>query len=91
MQDSEQPFFRLDTELGTSFVNCLVHAPAVEDVPRPDLVDRLGFLVLNKAVSYNHLNTRLGRDILNYCRSRGITLTPAFIGMLKSHHELEGS
>jgi hypothetical protein len=63
----------------------------VDNVSRPDLVDRLGFLVLNKAVSYNHVNTRLGRDILSYCRSRGITLTPAFIGMLKSHHELEGA
>jgi hypothetical protein len=37
------------------------------------------------------VNTRLGRDILNHLRSRGVTLTPAFIGMLKSHHELEGS
>jgi len=90
VQNSDKPFYLLGTELGTSFVNCIVYAPKVDNASRPDLADRLGFLVLNKSVSYNHVNTRLGHDILNYCKSRGVKLSPAFIRMLKSHHELEG-
>jgi hypothetical protein len=46
--------------------------------------------VLNKPVSHNPVTTRLRRDILNDLRSRGVTLTLAFISMLKRHHELEG-
>jgi hypothetical protein len=90
VQNSDKPFYLVGTELGTSFVNCIVYAPKVDNASRPDLADRLGFLVLNKSVSYNHVNTRLGHDILNYCKSRGVKLSPAFIRMLKSHHELEG-
>jgi hypothetical protein len=90
VQGSDQPFYMLGTELGTSFVTCIVYAPTVDNVSRPDLANALGFLVLNKSVSYNHVNTRLGQDILNYCRRTGLRLSPAFIRMLQSHHELEG-
>ncbi|WP_411273397.1 hypothetical protein [Daejeonella sp.] len=36
-------------------------------------------------------DTRLGNDILNYYKAKGIKLRSAFISMLNSHHELESS
>ena len=82
-------FYFLGTELGTSFINCIIYAPSVDNVSRPDLTDKIDFVQLNKAVRYNHINTRLGKDILNYCKSTGIKLNSNFIDMLKAHHELE--
>lgn len=84
-------FFWLGTTLGTSFVNCIVYAPQVDQLARPDLTDLLGFIRINKEVRFNHINTRLGRDILGYCNERGVKLNSRFIAMIKSHHELEPS
>lgn len=89
VNDIGKPFYLLAAELGTSFINCLVLAPRVGTKARPDLLDRIGFLQLNKAVYYNHINTRLGNDILNHYKARGVRIAPAFIAMLKAHHELE--
>ena len=69
----------------------VVYAPTVDNVSRPDLTNALGFLELNRSVSYNHVNTRLGQDILSHCRRIGLRLSPAFIRMLQSHHELESA
>ncbi len=89
VKSSAKAFYSLGTELGTSFINCIVYAPRLGGKPRPDLVDNVGFLQVNKAVQYNHINTRLGNDILNHYKGKGIKLVPAFISMLKAHHELE--
>ena len=91
VKDNARAFYLLGAELGTSFINCMVFSPQVEGKARPDLVDKVGFLQINKAVHYNHINTRLGNDILNYYKSKGIKISPAFISMLKAHHELEPS
>jgi len=89
--DSALQFFMLGTTLGTSFINCVVYAPQVDNTARPDLTDRLGFIRINKEVHFNHINTRLGSDILNYYKGRGIKLSRSFIAMIKSHHELESA
>jgi hypothetical protein len=89
--DKDGDFYLLGTEIGTSFINCIIFSPRLDAKARPDLVDKLGFLKINKAVHYNHINTRLGTDILSYYKSKGIQLSPRFISMLKSHHELEPS
>jgi len=82
--------FNLSTELGTSFINCVFHLPRVNQKTEPEaLPELIDFFKINKFVCYNHLNSRLGRDILNYCKSNSIDLKPDFISMLKSHHELE--
>jgi hypothetical protein len=81
--------YALSATLGTSFTNCLVHLPVMKGERRGDLLPQLDFITLNKTVKYNHLNTRLGHDILQYCKSKGIILNPKFISMLQSHHELE--
>ncbi len=89
VRGTAQPIFMLGAELGTTFVTCVVHAPTVDGAPRPDLANALGFVVLNKSVSYNHVNTRLGQDILGHLRRTGVKLSPAFVRMLQGHHELE--
>ncbi|HEY0669419.1 MAG TPA: hypothetical protein VGD22_14635 [Sphingobacteriaceae bacterium] len=85
----EDIIFALSTELGTSFTNCTIHSPRINGVLKPELLNRLDFIQINKVVRFNHLNTLLGRDIINYYRSKGITFNTKFISMLKSHHELE--
>ncbi|MEX1238254.1 MAG: hypothetical protein WEB30_01000 [Cyclobacteriaceae bacterium] len=84
-------FFTLGTTLGTSFINCVVYAPKVDNTARPDLTDLLGFIRINKEVHFNHINTRLGSDILNYYKGKGVKLSRSFIAMIKSHHELESA
>ncbi len=76
-------------EGGAGFTNCTVYAPLVNGRPAPELTDRYGFIQLNEAVRFNHLNTRLGADIMEHCRKKGIALLPKFISMLQGHHELE--
>ena len=89
--DPAAPLFKLGTALSTSFVNCVIFSPQVDNAARPDLTDRLGFIRINKEVHFNHINTRLGNDILNYNKGKGVRLSGSFIAMLKSHHELESA
>ena len=89
VKNSEQHFYMLGAELGSSLTNCVVYAPRVDGTPRPELIDKLGFILVNKAVYYNHLNTRLGNDILSFHKSKGIKFNERFISMLKAHHEME--
>lgn len=81
----ETVFYKLAATAGTSFTNCTVHAPVVDGTPKPSLVDTYGFIKLNKTLRFNHLNTRLGQEIL-----KEVKLQPRFVRMLASHHELEG-
>lgn len=81
--------FDLDSELGVSFTDCIVYMPRARGLAVSEGLNKIGFLKLNKQVRFNHSNTRLGNDIIQYCKAQGIKLEPKFIGMLKSHHELE--
>ncbi|MBN2452620.1 MAG: hypothetical protein JXR77_19710 [Lentisphaeria bacterium] len=81
--------YSVDGALGTRFSNCTVHAPVVGGVVTPGMVNRTGFLEINGAVRHAHVNTTLGKDILDYCREQGTVLTPDFIARLKAHHALE--
>ena len=62
---------------------------ALDGAVRPDLTDLSGFIKINKEVHYNHINTRLGNEILTYYKDRGVTLSQKFVALIKSHHELE--
>ncbi len=88
-KNSTRPLYSVGTELGTSFINCIVYVPKIDGVSQPDAIDKTGFMQVNKSLQYSHINTRLGNDILNYYRDTKIKITPAFISMLKSRHELE--
>ncbi len=86
--EADEPF-ALATTLGTIFDNCLLLAPEIDGQSRPDLLHLVDAVRLNITVKYSHVNTRLGNDMLHYCKKEGIALQPAFVTMLKNHHELE--
>lgn len=87
--DVKKIFYDLEAELGVSFTNCTVYLPVINGKPEPERIDLIGFLEINKRVRFNHLNTRLGNDIIQYYKKLGIRFLPQFIEKLKSHHELE--
>jgi hypothetical protein len=87
--DNGNPFYRLETALGTSFVNCTVDAPIVDGALRPDLVGRYGFIDINQSLKFSHLNTRLSQELIKEWSQAAKRLEPEFVEMLKSHHELE--
>ncbi|RPE07969.1 hypothetical protein EGT74_12900 [Chitinophaga lutea] len=78
------PLYRLAASSGVSFTNCTVHAPVVDGVVKPAMVNEYGFIKLNKTLRFNHLNTRMGQEVL-----KEVKLLPAFVRMLQGHHELE--
>ncbi len=78
------PLYQLAASSGISFTNCTVHAPVVDGVVKPAMVNAYGFIQLNKTLRFNHLNTRVGKEVLGEVR-----LLPAFVRMLQGHHELE--
>ncbi|MEC3880448.1 hypothetical protein [Parapedobacter sp. 10938] len=81
----------LAATLGVAFSNCVFLAPQIGGQSRPDLLYLVDAVRINKTVKYNHLNSRLGNDMLHYCKEKGIRLRPAFVAMLKGHHELEAT
>ncbi|WP_176706428.1 hypothetical protein [Paenibacillus hemerocallicola] len=84
--DDGRDFYFLTTDLGVSFVNCTIHTPIVNGAPRPDLVDRYGFIQVNRALRGNHLNTQLSAPLVSYLANAGTPLSPEFVAMMKSHH-----
>jgi hypothetical protein len=89
VKEGKKDFYVLSSILGTSFTNCTLHAPKINGTVKPELTDLNGFVHINKLVRYNHLNTRLGNDVINYYKSKGIVFNKQFISMLKSHHQME--
>lgn len=57
-------FYELDSSLGTRFTNCTVHAPVVAGETKPEEVDRVGFLEVNRSLRHYHLNTALGNEVV---------------------------
>lgn len=81
---------RLDTVLGTSFVNCQLFLPQYSDTAPEDLLTLYSdFMKINGKVRFSHLGTRLGQDVLSYLKNKSVQLSPEFIVRLKAHHELE--
>lgn len=86
---ASQPFYAVDSTLGTRFTGCTFHAPVVGGEPLPESIDQIGILEINGLVHHYHLNTALGNEVLQHLEDRGIRLTPEFIAALKCHHVLE--
>jgi len=85
----EGKIYTVGSTLGTRFTNCTVHAPIVDGTPRPEWVDRIGFLEINGPVRHYHLNTALSNRVLDHLREAGVELDPEFVGRLKVNHPLE--
>lgn len=78
-----------ESVLGTCFINCVLMLPLQSSSSTAAPLSVYKFIELNKFVKYNHVNTRLGQDVLAWSRNKGIKLLPEFINKLKSNHELE--
>lgn len=89
VQQSSGNFYSVDSTLGTRFTNCTVHAPMINGRVDPQLINRTGFLEINKTVRHYHLNTGLGNEVINYFKSQKAGLTSEFIAKLRAHHALE--
>jgi len=89
VQEVQGDLYTLESTLGTRFTNCTVHAPVVSGMANPELVNRTGFVEINKSVRHYHLNTALGNRIVDHYRRQGTELNPDFIAMLKLHHGME--
>ena len=87
--EAGEPFYAVESTLGTRFTNCTIHAPIVAGQPQPELVDRIGFLEINGPVRHYHLNTALGNDVLKSLKESGQDLSADFVAKLRSHHVLE--
>lgn len=81
--------YQVASELGTSFINCTFHLPRQEKKEFTEVLPDYGFMEINRQVLFNHLNSRLGRDVLMALAERNIKLKPEFKMMLKNHHELD--
>lgn len=89
VDETLKQIYNLDAELGVSFSDCTVYMPEKAGEKMPEWLTKIGFLQINKQVRFNHSNTRLGNDIIQYCKSKSIKINPGFVRMLGSHHELE--
>jgi hypothetical protein len=89
VQRPSPQFYAVDCTLGTRFTNCTIHAPIIDGVADPEMIDRMGFLEINKRLQHFHLNTSLDNQIINHLRATGSNLSSEFIAKLKSHHALE--
>ena len=89
VQEVSGDLYMLESTLGTRLTNCTIHAPVVAGTARPDMVNRTGFIDVNKSVRHYHLNTMLGNRIIEYYRRQGTEWDPDFIAMLRLHHRME--
>jgi len=89
LQEVQGDIYTLESTLGTRFTNCTVHAPILAGKENPELVNRTGFMEINKSVRYYQINTAMGNQVLDYYRNRGTELNQDFITMLKVHHGME--
>ena len=89
VQEIKGDLYKLDSTLGTRFTNCTVHTPIVSGIANPELVNRTGFVEINRSVRHYHINTTLGNRIIEHYRRQGTELNPDFIAMLKLHHGME--
>ena len=86
--DGSIPYI-LQAALGTIFTNCTFHLASGNPYVYSDRESSVGFIKINESVSYNHIHSRLGKDVIRFLKKEGIAIKPDFIQMLKSHHELE--
>lgn len=87
--EAPSPHYRIQTRTGISFQNCEVNLPVLDGNLSPERLDTIDFLKINGPLLHNHLNTRLGADVISYLSAKGIRLEKEFIGRIRSHHELE--
>jgi hypothetical protein len=58
----------------------------VDGAADPEMINRLGFLEINKLVQHYHLNTVLGNEVLHYLGNSGTALSSEFLAKLMCHY-----
>lgn len=89
--DDGKVLYTLTSLLGTTLLNCTLHAPVLNGTSRPDLLSRCGFIEVNQKLQFNHLNTSLSKQVIDYFAAQGNPVQPEFYAMLKSHHATDSS
>ena len=87
VQQAPADLYCVKSALGTRFTNCTIHAPVVNGKADPELVNRIGFLEINKAVRHYHLNTALGNEVVSHFKNKGAALSTDFVAKLRCHYE----
>jgi hypothetical protein len=85
--DDKEKFMALETVLGTTFTNCTILTPTVAGKSRPDLVDNYDILEMNRSVRFNHMHTKLAKEIVDDYAGRGNAISAKFAAMLHNHVE----
>lgn len=86
--DLELKPYYIETETGASFINCVFYLPRYNETIKPELLEFTDLIKINKSVKHNHVNSRLGRDILEFLDSKSIRLKKGFIRKLQSNYEI---
>ena len=81
--------YSLDSTQGTRLTNCTLYSPIIGGKPTPAMIDAYGFIVMNKTLAHSHVNTMLGRGVVDYWKQNKDGIEPAFVDKLKTRHELE--
>jgi len=66
IRNVKESAYSLSSLSGTFFSNCIIHPPVYLGEERFDLLDKIGFIQLNKSVDFNHSNTLLNRNIIEF-------------------------
>ncbi len=84
----DAPVIRLNAELGTGLTNCVIHLPVSGKESDAADLSLIGFLEINRKLSYRHINTRLSKHFRKYLAEQGITIHADFAAKLQlSAHE----
>ncbi len=75
-----EDIYSLYATAGTFFSNCIVNPPVYFGEERIDLFDKIGFIKLNKNVDFNHSNTSLNKNIIEFYKD---DIDPRFLLILK--------
>lgn len=68
--------------LGNIFSNTTIHSPRIQDKYQFDAFELYKFIEINKQLLGTHINTRLGKEYVEYLASKQIKLNPAFLNQL---------
>ncbi|WP_157279135.1 hypothetical protein [Proteiniphilum acetatigenes] len=74
--------YSLSSTCGIFFSNCIVNPPVYFGEERIDLFDKIGFIQLNKNVDFNHSNTSLNKNIIEFYKDE---IDPQFLLKLRGY------
>lgn len=84
--EQEAGSYQLDTVLGTSFLNCVIHLPLVDKEVKMKDLEGINFMVLNERLEYAHMNTRLSKGFIRFLKEKNIPVEKNFETKLLLHN-----